>query len=350
VALIIAPWNFPLAILGGMASAALVAGNAIIIKASSQTSIIAYEFITLLTSILRDSLYPPGLVSLLPGDGNTIGEYLVKHKDIRLIAFTGSNQVGKKIQEIAASAVPSKKIIAEMGGKNAIIVDATADLDEAIPGVMSSTFGYAGQKCSACSRLILEESIYEQFIERFKTAILEMKIGDLQDESTYMGPQIDQKAKNSIQSYIDEAKLNHQMIIGDLAVPQDGFFISPYVFLVDDKTSRIAQEEIFGPVLAVFKARDIGHAIKIANSTSYGLTGAIFSRSPDNIKLACDEFETGNLYVNRGSTGAVVSRQAFGGLKNSSVGFKAGGPLYLLQFVQERTITENTMRRGFVAD
>lgn len=346
VSLVISPWNFPLAIMTGMTVASLVCGNAVIVKPSSQTCLVAYKMLELLRGCLPREFKP--LVSFMPGEGRVIGDYLTRHDDIRLIAFTGSNATGMRINDICQAARPTKKFIAEMGGKNAIIVDESADLDEAIPGVIYSAFGYAGQKCSACSRLILVDAVYDHFIARFTEAMKEVQVGDPRDINTYMGPQIDLNAQMSIEKYIKIGHEEAKALIDNIEIPKDGYFISPTVFVDVDENSTIAQEEIFGPVLAVIRAKDLDDAIRVANNSAYGLTGALYSRSPENINKTIREFNTGNLYINRSSTGAVVSRQAFGGMKNSSIGFKAGGPNYLLQFVLEKTITENTMRRGFV--
>ncbi len=352
VAVIISPWNFPLAIMAGMTVGALVMGNAVIVKPSQQTSIIAHEFLNLLNQSVKDIAadYAKGLVNFIPGDGKTIGSYLVAHPKTRLIAFTGSSAVGMSIHDTASQARPVKRVITEMGGKNAIIIDESADLDEAIPGVIHSSFGYAGQKCSACSRVIIHENIYQQFIERLIEAAQVINIGDPSDEATTMPPVIDVNAQYKISQYIDLGKQDATMLLGDLVIPESGYYLSPYIFTDLAPDHKLVQEEIFGPVLVVFKAKNLDHALELANDTAYGLTGAFYSRSPLSIEKASEEFMVGNLYINRGSTGAVVSRQAFGGLKQSSIGFKSGGPNYLLQFAQEKTITENTMRRGFVGD
>lgn len=352
VALIVSPWNFPLAILCGMTCANLVCGNPVLIKPSSQSAIIAYEFV----KILKDAILSlhgsklNGLINFLPGEGRIIGDHLVSHPLVKVIAFTGSNATGMRINDLAGKARPVKKLVAEMGGKNAIIVDENADLDEAVPGVIYSAFGYAGQKCSACSRLIILDHIYDDFMHRLKEAMEEVSIGEPEFGESYMGPQIDMNAQFTINKYIDQGKREAKIFFGRAKIPQQGFFVSPTIFVDLDDDSKLAQEEIFGPVLVVFKARDLDHALKIANNSSFGLTGGFYSRSPKNITKVSQEFQTGNLYINRSCTGAIVSRQAFGGLKESSLGYKAGGPNYLLNFVQEKTITENTMRRGFAAD
>jgi RHH-type proline utilization regulon transcriptional repressor/proline dehydrogenase/delta 1-pyrroline-5-carboxylate dehydrogenase len=352
VSAIIPPWNFPLAILVGMASAALATGNSVVIKPASQTSLIAYEFVSIVNKVLKSkNLFQfLGLVNLITGDGKVIGNYLVEHPDVKLIAFTGSNQVGMSIYQKASQSQPPKRVIAEMGGKNAFVIDDSADLDEAIPALIYSAFGFSGQKCSAASRVIIHQNIYNEFLERFKQTLTEIIISDPALGQCYMGPVIDSNAQNKIKKYITMGKQESTVLLTDLKLPSDGFFVSPTVFLDLSEDSQLAQEEIFGPVLIVFKANNIDHAISIANNSNFALTGSIYSRSPNNIKQAIRDFVVGNLYVNRPCTGAIVSRQAFGGLKNSSIGFKAGGPNYLLQFVQEKTITENTMRRGFSED
>jgi RHH-type transcriptional regulator, proline utilization regulon repressor / proline dehydrogenase / delta 1-pyrroline-5-carboxylate dehydrogenase len=258
--------------------------------------------------------------------------------------------VGMSIYHKASQSQPPKRVIAEMGGKNAFVIDDSADLDEAIPALIYSAFGFSGQKCSAASRVIIHQNIYNEFLERFKQTLPEIIISDPALGQCYMGPVIDSNAQNKIQKYITMGKKESTVLLTDLKLPSDGFFVSPTVFLDVSEDSQLAQEEIFGPVLIVFKANNIDHAISIANNSNFALTGSIYSRSPNNIKQAIRDFVVGNLYVNRPCTGAIVSRQAFGGLKNSSIGFKAGGPNYLLQFVQEKTVTENTMRRGFAED
>jgi RHH-type proline utilization regulon transcriptional repressor/proline dehydrogenase/delta 1-pyrroline-5-carboxylate dehydrogenase len=338
--------------MAGMTVGALVTGNSVIVKPSQQTSIIAHEFLMLLNQSVKEITGDQikGLVNFLPGDGKTIGSYLVAHPKTKLIAFTGSSAVGMSIHNIASQARPVKRVITEMGGKNAIIIDESADLDEAIPGVIHSSFGYAGQKCSASSRVIIHENIYEQFIARLIEAAKVINIGDPRNEACTLPPVIDVNAQHKISQYIELGKQDGTMLLGDLVTPESGYYLSPYIFTDLEPGHKLVQEEIFGPVLVVFKAHDLNHAIELANDTPYGLTGAFYSRSPLSIEKVSQEFQVGNLYINRGSTGAIVSRQAFGGLKQSSIGFKSGGPNYLLQFVQEKTITENTMRRGFVGD
>ena len=349
-AAIIAPWNFPLAILCGMSAAALVTGNTVIVKASEQSSIVAYEFTAKLIDLIIKyaGKEAKAVLQYLPGKGSVIGNYLVEHPDINLVAFTGSNAVGKSIA-LKAAAKAKTQIIAEMGGKNTIIIDESADLDEAIQGVLRSAFAYAGQKCSACSRVIVLSKIYKYFTERLSAATQSLIIGDASSPNTFVPALIDLESFERVKNYIELGKRYGKVLVADLEVPHEGFFVSPTIFTDLSSSSEVAQEEIFGPVLSMHKAYNLEEAVQIANNTKFGLTGALFSRSPKNIEIVSKKFKVGNLYINRPCTGAVVSRQAFGGLKESSIGFKAGGPNYLLQFVQEKTITENTMRRGFIA-
>ncbi len=349
VCVVIAPWNFPLAILTGMTTAALVAGNPVIMKPAEQSSVMAAK----LMSLFEDIDFPKGVVQFLPGIGEEIGPVLVNHPDVAVIAFTGSLPVGLSIYEKAGH-TPShqhhvKKVIAELGGKNAIIVDQDADLDEAVKGVVDSAFGYQGQKCSAASRVIILEPIYEAFLHRLIEATKSLTIAAADSPSCSIGPVIDQEAQNRILKMIEigkqEAKLIYHYEIGQSA--EEGFFVGPHIFVDVDPKSIIAQNEIFGPVLAIMKAKTLEEALQIANGTAFALTGGIFSRSPENIQTARKEFRVGNLYINRKITGALVDRQPFGGFKLSGIGSKAGGPDYLLQFLLPRTITENSMRRGF---
>jgi RHH-type proline utilization regulon transcriptional repressor/proline dehydrogenase/delta 1-pyrroline-5-carboxylate dehydrogenase len=349
VAVVIAPWNFPLAILTGMATAALVTGNPIILKPAEQSSVIAAK----LMDVIQEAGLPRGVANFLPGVGEEIGPTLVEHPDVAIIAFTGSLGVGLWINEHAAKTPKSqdhvKRVIAEMGGKNAVIVDADADLDEAVKGVVDSAFGYQGQKCSAGSRAIVLEPVYEAFLARLIEATKSLKVTPAEDPGCAVGPVIDADARARIEKMIDTGKSeSHLAYAGDLGpLKSEGCYVAPTVFADVPPTAVIAQEEIFGPVLSVIKARDLEHALEIANGTKYALTGGFFSRSPRNIDAVRRRFRVGNLYINRKSTGALVDRQPFGGFKLSGIGSKAGGPDYLLQFVLPRVITENTMRRGF---
>jgi len=349
VAVVIAPWNFPLAILTGMTVAALVTGNTVIMKPAEQSPVIAAK----LMEIFEDVGLPPGVVNYLPGVGEEVGPELVGSPDVDLIAFTGSRTVGLSINQKAAETDARqrmvKHVIAEMGGKNAIIVDEDADLDEAVQGVVESAFGYAGQKCSACSRVIVLEPAYDDFVRRLIEATRSLQVGPAEDPGSFMGPVIDEEALQRIREYIEIGKQEGTLVLerplGDLE--KQGSFIGPHIFTDVDPQARIAQEEIFGPVLAVMKARNLNEALTIANGTDYALTGGMYSRSPANLRRARQEFEVGNLYLNRGITGALVERQPFGGFRMSGIGTKAGGPDYLLQFLIPINVTENTLRRGF---
>lgn len=347
ISLVIAPWNFPLAILTGMVTAAAVTGNTVIMKPAEQSSIIGYE----LMRMMMEVGFPKGVVNYLPGYGEEIGEYLVNHKDVALIAFTGSRDVGLHILKQASIVHPGqthiKRVIAELGGKNAIIVDSDADLDEAVQGVLYSAFGFQGQKCSACSRAIVLEGLYERFLERLCDAASSFHVGPSEDPRSYMGPVVDEDAQKRILATIEAAKGQAKLAFQGKA-PSDGYYVPPTIFRDADPNSDLAQKEIFGPVLAVIKVKDMDEALRVANGTEYALTGALYSRSPATIERVKAEFEVGNLYINRGSTGALVERHPFGGFKMSGVGSKAGGPDYLLQFMEPRVVTENTMRRGFV--
>lgn len=349
VTLVIAPWNFPLAIICGMATAALVTGNTVIMKPAEQSSRVAFG----LMKLMKEAGFPPDVIHFLPGYGEDIGEYLVSHKDISTIAFTGSKNVGLRILSKASAVHPGqnqvKRCIIEMGGKNAIIVDSDADLDEAVDGVLYSAFGFAGQKCSACSRVIILEDVYDKFVERLIEATKSIFIVSAENPKSYYGPVVDKEAYDRILKTIEDNKKEHQLLFQG-TVPTGGYYIPPTIFAVKNPQSKLTQEEIFGPVLAVMKASDIENALQIANGTDYALTGAFFSRSPHNIQKVRDEFECGNLYINRGSTGAMVDRHPFGGFKMSGVGSKTGGPDYLKQFMEPRAVSENTMRRGFAPE
>ena len=348
---VIAPWNFPLAILCGMSVAALVSGNPVLMKPAEQTTGIA----RMLFDILREAGAPEDVLHFLPGQGETVGVQLVSDPRVALIAFTGSKAVGLNIIETAGltseAQTQVKKVVCEMGGKNAIIVDASADLDEAVLGVRSSAFGFQGQKCSACSRCIVVDETWDEFLERFIGATEALIIGDPRSPSTDVGPVIDEDAAAMIRQRIEAAKQEDQLVLG-MELPEEGLmpgrsYIAPHVFVTDDPKSKLMQEEIFGPVLGLIRARDFEHALELANDGRYRLTGGVYSRKPAHLTQARREFRVGNLYLNRSITGAIVGRQPFGGAGMSGVGSKAGGRDYLLQFVEPRVITENTMRRGF---
>ncbi len=352
VVAVIAPWNFPMAILCGMTTAALVTGNTVVMKPSEQSAVVGAK----LMEVFQEVGLPAGVVNYLPGVGEEVGPVLVEHPDVAMIAFTGSRGVGLHINREAAEVRPGqvnvKRVLAEMGGKNAVIVDDDADMDEAVRGVVSSAFGYQGQKCSACSRVIVPESLHDTFVNRLIEATRSLKVAPAEDPGSAVGPVIDEEAFNRIRAAIEqgktEARLAYAGDVGTLA--GEGYYIAPHIFTDVAPTTKLAQEEIFGPVLAVLRCRDLTHALEIANGTPYALTGGLFSRSPEHIARVKREFRVGNLYINRKITGALVDRQPFGGFKMSGIGSKAGGPDYLLQFVLPRTITENTLRRGFAPE
>lgn len=346
ICLVASPWNFPLAIPTGMVAAALVTGNCVIFKPSGLAPVTGRQ----LVEAFRNAGLPDGTLQFLSGHGEDIGEYLVKHREVDLIAFTGSKDVGLRIIRLASETDQGqrnvKKVVAEMGGKNAVIIDDTADLNEAVKGVLESALGYQGQKCSACSRVILFEAIHHEFLRMLRDSMESIRIGPPEDPGVYMGPVINENALNKIRGYIAKGKKDAVLFL-ERKFEGKGHFIGPVVFKDVDPSSVIAQEEIFGPVLSVIKAVDIDEAIDIANNSVYALTGGIFSRSPLNIRKARQGFNVGNFYINRKVTGALVGRQPFGGAAMSGVGSKAGGPDYLLQFMNPKCITENTMRRGF---
>nr|MDQ3331484.1 L-glutamate gamma-semialdehyde dehydrogenase [Planctomycetota bacterium] len=349
VAVVIAPWNFPLAILTGMTAAALVTGNTVVMKPAEQSPVIAAK----LMEVFRDAGLPEGVVNYLPGVGEEIGPELVGSPLVDLIAFTGSREVGLGINAKAADTDPRqtsvKHVVAEMGGKNAIIVDDDADLDEAVAGVVQSAFGYSGQKCSACSRVIVLDAAYDVFVERLIEATKSLKIGPAEDPGTDVGPLIDDEARKRVKKYVALGSEVHTLALGiePGSSAKKGFFVGPHIFTNVKPEDRLATEEIFGPVLAVFRAKEFDEALRLANGTSYALTAGVFSRSPENLRKARRELIAGNVYLNRGITGAMVHRQPFGGFKMSGIGAKAGGPDYLLQFLIPVNVTENTMRRGF---
>jgi RHH-type proline utilization regulon transcriptional repressor/proline dehydrogenase/delta 1-pyrroline-5-carboxylate dehydrogenase len=334
-----------------MVAAALAAGNPVVLKPAPQTPIVAAR----LVSLLYEAGLPCGALHFLPGCDEVIGDYLVDHPAVRVIAFTGSREVGCRILERAAVVQPGqrhiKRVIAEMGGKNAIVVDRDADLDEAVFGALMSAFSYAGQKCSAASRIIIVKEVYEVFRERFVEATSSVRIGDPTDPDTFLGPVIDGGAKERIECAVEEGATASTLLYrGDVSRLGPGAYVGPAVFGDVKPESQLAQQEIFGPVVALMRAETFDHAISLANGTPYGLTGGLYSRRPTHIDQAKRDMEVGNLYVNRKITGALVARQPFGGLRLSGAGNKTGGPDYLLQFLEPRTVTENTMRRGVTSE
>jgi RHH-type proline utilization regulon transcriptional repressor/proline dehydrogenase/delta 1-pyrroline-5-carboxylate dehydrogenase len=351
VGAIIAPWNFPLAILCGMTVAALVTGNTVVIKPAEQSSVIGARFMTL----LREAGLPDGVANLVFGTGEAAGSLLVAHPDVDLIAFTGSREVGTSIWQTASVTLRDqrnlKKVICEMGGKNAMIIDTDADLDEAVLGIIHSAFSFQGQKCSALSRLITVRDVHKRLVPRLIEAVAALKIGLPEHPNTDIGPVIDQDAFEKIQRYIELGKREHHLACqAQLPSGLEGHFISPAIFTRVESAARLAQEEIFGPVLVVIPANDLEQAIAIANSTPFALTGGLYSRSPQNIAQVRSEFLVGNLYINRPIKGAIVGRHPFGGFKMSGSGTKAGGVDYLPNFMFPRVVTENTVRRGFAPE
>ena len=346
VGAVIPPWNFPLAIMAGMTAAAVVCGNTVVLKPSPDAPTIAARFLAL----LEQAGMPAGVVNLLQG-GPEVGRALVEHPQVRFLAFTGSKKVGLEIHERAARTQPGqrfiKRTILEMGGKDAILVAADADMDAAVEGVAASAFGFNGQKCSACSRAIVEASVYDTFCGRLRERVASIKTGN-PAENFFSGPVINQTAFERVQSYIALGKSEGRLLNGGTAVPSDGngFYIAPTVFADVVPTSRLAQEEIFGPVLSILRANDFSEALSIANNTEYGLTGAIYSASRDHLEQAADDFHVGNLYLNRKCTGAMVGAHPFGGFNMSGTDSKAGGPDYLLLFTQGKSIAE---KRGVVS-
>jgi 1-pyrroline-5-carboxylate dehydrogenase len=340
VGVIIPPWNFPLAIMTGMAGAALVTGNTVVVKPSSDTPTIAAKF----AEVLLEAGFPPSSFSLLVGSGAVVGDVLVEHPKTRFVSFTGSRDVGLRINELAAKPQKGqiwiKRVIAEMGGKDAIVVDRESDVDSAVKGVLASAFGYQGQKCSACSRAIVDQAVYDEFLDKLKTAVAEVKIGPADQPDNYMGPVINQNAQRTILGYIETGKKEGRLIAGGGAGNGDGYFVQPTVIADVPSSGRLFQEEIFGPVLAVTKARDFDHALELANDSQYGLTGAVYTNNRDKIAKAREQFFVGNLYFNRKCTGAMVGAHPFGGFNMSGTDSKAGGPDYLLQFVQAKSIAE----------
>lgn len=337
---IIPPWNFPLAILAGMTVAALVAGNTVVIKPSSETPTIGAKFVELLGA----AGFPKSTYSFVPGSGAVIGDLLVEHPLTRFVSFTGSRDVGLRINALAAQTQPGqkwiKRVVAEMGGKDAIIVDADADLEAAAQGTVQAAFGYQGQKCSACSRVIVDQAVHDRFVEMVVQKTRALTIGPAEDPSFAMGPVISAGAMRSIEGYIDIARTEGEIVTGGGRGSGDGYYLQPTIVIGIAGHHRIFQEEIFGPVLAVAKSKDFDEALALANDSDYGLTGAIYSQSSEHLERARNEFFVGNLYLNRKCTGAMVGAHPFGGFNMSGTDSKAGGPDYLLQFLQAKTIAE----------
>ncbi|MDX2034698.1 MAG: L-glutamate gamma-semialdehyde dehydrogenase [Blastocatellia bacterium] len=342
VGIVIPPWNFPLAILAGMVTSAIAAGNTVVLKPSDDSPIIAAKFMEL----MEECSLPPGVVNFLPADGPTVGEYMVEHPRTRFISFTGSMAVGLRINELAAKPregqIWIKRVIAEMGGKDTTVVDETANLDEAAAGIVAAAYGYSGQKCSACSRAVIVDSVYDALLEKIVARVDKLKVGPAKDGSISTGPVSSRKAFDKITSYIEIGRGEGRLVAGggrhELA--DEGYFIPPTVIADVAPTARIAQEEIFGPVLAVIRAADVDEALRIANNTIYGLTGAFFSTDRERIERAKREFHVGNLYINRKCTGALVDVHPFGGFNMSGTDSKAGGRDYLGLFLQAKSVAE----------
>lgn len=350
VTLVIAPWNFPMAILCGMVTAAIVTGNTVIMKPAEPSAVTG----AMLMEVFEEAGAPPGVLNFVPGRGSVVGAHLVDHPDVEMIAFTGSREVGLRIFESAGKTRPGqrelKRVVCEMGGKNAIIVDSDADLDETILDTIYSAFGYQGQKCSACSRLIVLDENYERVMERLVAAAASLRVGNPVEPGIVVGPVIDETAYRRIREIIERGKSEATLAFEGGNVPHAGYFIPPTIFTDVEPEMTLSQCEIFGPVLSVLRARNLDDAIRIANDTDYALTAGFFSRSPANIERVKAELVAGNVYINRSCTGAVVGRHPFGGFKMSGGGTKAGGSDYLLNFVVPRVVTENIMRHGFAPE
>jgi 1-pyrroline-5-carboxylate dehydrogenase len=340
VGIVISPWNFPFAIMAGTTVAAVVTGNTVLLKPASTTPVIAYKFI----EVLEEAGLPAGVVNFVPGSGAEVGDYLVDHPKTRFISFTGSRDVGLRINERASvlnkGQIWIKRVIAEMGGKDTIVVDKEADLELAAQSIVKSAFGFSGQKCSACSRVVIVKDVYDQVVERVTELTKELKVGDPTDPANFMATVIDQNAFNKISEYIEIGKQEGRLAAGGTADDSVGYFVQPTVFVDVDPSARIMKEEIFGPVVAITKADTFEEAIDIANDTEYGLTGAVLTKNREHLEYARDEFHVGNLYFNRGCTGAIVGYQPFGGFNMSGTDSKAGGPDYLTLHMQAKTTSE----------
>ncbi len=340
VGVVIPPWNFPNAIMVGMTTASLVSGNTVVLKPASTTPVIAAKFM----EILKDAGVPDGVVNFLPGSGSEVGDYLVDHPMTRYISFTGSRDVGLRINERAAKKAEGqkwlKRVVAEMGGKDTIVVDKDADLEEAVAGIVASAFGFSGQKCSACSRAVIHQDVYDEVLAKVVEKTNKLTVGNPKDLSNYMGPVIDDSAYNKVLEYIEIGKSEGRIAAGGEKAEGNGYFIRPTVIADVAPDSRVSQEEIFGPVVAFMKAKDYQDALDIANNTEYGLTGAVYSRNRAHLEQAREEFFVGNLYFNRKCTGALVGVHPFGGFNMSGTDSKAGGRDYLLLFTQAKLVSE----------
>jgi 1-pyrroline-5-carboxylate dehydrogenase len=340
VGVVIPPWNFPAAIMAGMAMASLVTGNTVVLKPAGDTMTVAAKFV----EIAYEAGIPKEALNFVTGAGAIVGDALVQHPKTRYIVFTGSKEVGLRISELAGKTVPGqmwiKRTVLEMGGKDSIIVDEEADVEAAVEGVVQSAFGYQGQKCSACSRAIVSQKIYDNFVQRLVERTKKINVGPSEDPNNYMGPVLSKTAMTTILGYIDVGKKEGKLLHGGDRAPGDGYFVQPTIIADVDPKARISQEEIFGPVLAVIKARDFDHALEIANNTEFGLTGGVYSRNKEKLEKAQEAFHVGNLYLNRKCTGAMVGAHPFGGFNMSGTDSKTGGKDYLLLFLQAKTVAE----------
>jgi 1-pyrroline-5-carboxylate dehydrogenase len=340
VGAIIPPWNFPMAIMAGLVVASLVTGNTVVLKPASDSPAIAAKFI----DILFEAGVPKEAVQFLTGAGGTVGDTIVQHPKTRYVGFTGSKEVGLRIAELAAKPSPGqiwiKRTVLEMGGKDGIVVDEEADIDAAVDGTVAAAFGYQGQKCSACSRVIVSEKVYDAFVNKLVEKTKKIKVGPSDDPNNYMGPVINESAMKGILDYIEVGKKEGKLLAGGSRASGDGFFVEPTIIADLDPKARLSQEEVFGPVLAVIKAKNFDHAMEIANNTEFGLTGAVYTKNKEKIRRAEDEFHVGNLYLNRKCTGAMVGAHPFGGFNMSGTDSKTGGKDYLLLFLQAKAVAE----------
>lgn len=340
VGAIITPWNFPLAILTGMTSAAVVSGNTVLLKPASTTLVIAYKFL----EIMEEAGLPAGVINYMPGKGSVVGDYIVKHPKIRFISFTGSKAVGSSIYEAAAKLQKGqiwlKRVIAEMGGKDPILVDEDCDTELAASSIVAAAFGFSGQKCSACSRAIIHETVYDDVVALIKEKTKQITVGNVETYHNQMGPVNDLSAFNKINEYIEIGKKEGKLLIGGTSNDKVGYFIDPTVFIDVAPNARIMQEEIFGPVLSVCKVKSFEEGLEVVNNTEYGLTGSVISNNRLHLEMARQDFHVGNLYLNRKCTGAIVGYQPFGGFNMSGTDSKAGGPDYLVLHMQGKSITE----------
>ncbi len=339
VAAIIPPWNFPLAILAGMTTSAIVTGNTAVLKPAEESMLIAWKFMELMKAVGL----PDGVIQFITGDGAELGQEMVQHKLTRFINFTGSMQVGLLINEQAAKMAPGqkwiKRVIAEMGGKDAIVADADADPEDVASGIVAAAFGFQGQKCSACSRAIIHQDIYDEVLDKVVAKTLDLKVGPVEDRNMFMGAVINQESEDKVLKYIGIGKEEGRLMAGGEKLSDKGHYIAPTVFADIAPDARLAQDEIFGPVVAFIKAKDFDEALDIANNTDYGLTGALYSNSEEHLQRAKEEFFVGNLYLNRKCTGALVDVHPFGGFNLSGTDSKAGGRDYLQHFLQAKSIT-----------